>query len=224
MKSRNRVNSYAARITKMIADIEDRHHGPIDIEQVAASSSLRLLEPKRTIESRAKRSSINLVRTQHPSDTKDILKMEMEMEIRSTSDINAQDGDPLQDDVRLCLGDDLKKAQDHSQRQSWGITAGIHGLFSGWYCGLAGRKVTLRVSMAWAKGVTTGTLVRYETSCMDCIGLDCIGLVVHASLYDSSFIVLQCFLYYHSEYRDDKKDVRKSGLRDPRHCLWSCLF
>ncbi|GKC48429.1 hypothetical protein Tco_1066151, partial [Tanacetum coccineum] len=28
-----------------------------------------------------------------------------------------QDGDPLQDDVRLCLGDDLKKAQDHSQRQ-----------------------------------------------------------------------------------------------------------
>ncbi|GKC29781.1 ribonuclease H-like domain-containing protein [Tanacetum coccineum] len=28
MKSRNRVNTYAARITKMIADIEDRHHGP----------------------------------------------------------------------------------------------------------------------------------------------------------------------------------------------------
>ncbi|GJS02619.1 hypothetical protein Tco_0319127, partial [Tanacetum coccineum] len=34
-----------------------------DIEQVAVSSSLRLLEPKCTIESRAKRSSINLVRT-----------------------------------------------------------------------------------------------------------------------------------------------------------------
>ncbi|GJX62229.1 hypothetical protein Tco_0295129 [Tanacetum coccineum] len=31
---------------------------------------------------------------------------------------SAQDGDPLQDDVRLCLGDDLKKAQDHSQRQA----------------------------------------------------------------------------------------------------------
>ncbi|GJZ74523.1 hypothetical protein Tco_0638988 [Tanacetum coccineum] len=30
---------------------------------------------------------------------------------------SAQDGDPLQDDVRLCLGDVLKKAQDHSQRQ-----------------------------------------------------------------------------------------------------------
>ncbi|GJW48089.1 putative reverse transcriptase domain-containing protein [Tanacetum coccineum] len=33
----------------------------------------------------------------------------------------AQDGDPLQDDVRLCLGDDLKKAQDHSQRQVYDI-------------------------------------------------------------------------------------------------------
>ncbi|GKC28546.1 hypothetical protein Tco_1035840, partial [Tanacetum coccineum] len=30
----------------------------------------------------------------------------------------AQDGDPSQDDVRLCLDDDLKKAQDHSQRQA----------------------------------------------------------------------------------------------------------
>ncbi|GKE17065.1 hypothetical protein Tco_1424642, partial [Tanacetum coccineum] len=30
----------------------------------------------------------------------------------------AQDSDPSQDDVRLCLGDDLKKAQDHSQRQA----------------------------------------------------------------------------------------------------------
>ncbi|GKA70919.1 hypothetical protein Tco_0777058, partial [Tanacetum coccineum] len=31
---------------------------------------------------------------------------------------SAQDGDPLQDDVRLYLGDDLKKAQDHSQRHA----------------------------------------------------------------------------------------------------------
>ncbi|GJV51468.1 hypothetical protein Tco_1447209, partial [Tanacetum coccineum] len=30
---------------------------------------------------------------------------------------SAQDGDPLQDDVRLCLGNDLNKAQDHNQRQ-----------------------------------------------------------------------------------------------------------
>ncbi|GJS71046.1 hypothetical protein Tco_0703887 [Tanacetum coccineum] len=41
-----------------------------------------------------------------------------------------------------------------------GSPAGIHGLFSGRYGGLAGRMVTLRVSMAGAKGVTTGTLVR----------------------------------------------------------------
>ncbi|GJT76155.1 hypothetical protein Tco_1042880 [Tanacetum coccineum] len=33
---------------------------------------------------------------------------------------SAQDGDPSQDDVRLCLDDDLKKAQDHSQRQALG--------------------------------------------------------------------------------------------------------
>ncbi|GJZ62267.1 hypothetical protein Tco_0618404 [Tanacetum coccineum] len=149
MKSRNRVNTYAARITKMIADIEDRHHGPIDIEQVAVSSSLRLLEPKRTIESRAKRSSINLVRTQHPSETmvfhnedgnparaniKQALgylkdgdgdgnsQPHKGVKASANSDVmyfftSAQDGDPLQDDVRLCLGDDLKKAQDHSQRQ-----------------------------------------------------------------------------------------------------------
>ncbi|GJU73781.1 hypothetical protein Tco_1265186 [Tanacetum coccineum] len=30
---------------------------------------------------------------------------------------SAQDGDSLQDDVRLCLDDDLKKAQNHNQRQ-----------------------------------------------------------------------------------------------------------
>ncbi|GKA37097.1 hypothetical protein Tco_0723662 [Tanacetum coccineum] len=31
---------------------------------------------------------------------------------------SAQDGDPLQDNVRLCLGDDLKKAQDHNSVMS----------------------------------------------------------------------------------------------------------
>ncbi|GJW63747.1 ribonuclease H-like domain-containing protein [Tanacetum coccineum] len=41
------------------------------------------------------------------------LKMEMEMEIPSSGDVNAQRCDPSQDDVRLCLDDDLKKAQDH---------------------------------------------------------------------------------------------------------------
>ncbi|GJZ31327.1 hypothetical protein Tco_0576374 [Tanacetum coccineum] len=62
---RNRVSTSAVRITKMIADIEDRHHGPsdlADIEKVAVRSSLRLLKPKCTIESRAKRSSINLIK------------------------------------------------------------------------------------------------------------------------------------------------------------------
>ncbi|GKC29838.1 hypothetical protein Tco_1037132 [Tanacetum coccineum] len=33
-----------------------------------------------------------------------------------------------------------------------GSPAGIHGLFSGWYCDLANRKVTLGVSMSWANG------------------------------------------------------------------------
>ncbi|GJU09909.1 hypothetical protein Tco_1132305 [Tanacetum coccineum] len=76
-----------------------------------------------------------------------------------------------------------------------GSPAGIHGLFSGWYCGLASRKVTLGVSMAWAKGVTTGTLVRYETSCSRLPVICVIDWIC----------MLAC------EYRDDKKDVRKSG-------------
>ncbi|GKC05774.1 hypothetical protein Tco_0997384, partial [Tanacetum coccineum] len=46
---------------------------------------------------------------------------------------SAQDGDPSQDDVRLCLGDDLKKAQDHSQRQADKIAVvfiSVHQKFS----------------------------------------------------------------------------------------------
>ncbi|GJV24291.1 hypothetical protein Tco_1376986 [Tanacetum coccineum] len=78
-----------------------------------------------------------------------------------------------------------------------GSPAGIHGLFSGWYCGLAGRMVTLRVSMSWAKGVTTGTLVRYETSCSR-LPVNCVIDWIY---------MLAC------EYRDDKKDVKKSGYR-----------
>ncbi|GKC06116.1 hypothetical protein Tco_0997726, partial [Tanacetum coccineum] len=46
---------------------------------------------------------------------------------------------------------------------SGGSPAGIHGLFSGRYCGLASRMVTLRVSKARAKGVTTGTLGKGST-------------------------------------------------------------
>ncbi|GKA18405.1 hypothetical protein Tco_0698320 [Tanacetum coccineum] len=76
----------------------------------------------------AKTSSLRLRKDYRSGGSfEDILKMEKEMEIPSVkasanSDIvyfftSAQDGDPLQDDVRLCLGDDLKKAQDHNQRQ-----------------------------------------------------------------------------------------------------------
>ncbi|GJY95798.1 putative ribonuclease H-like domain-containing protein, partial [Tanacetum coccineum] len=54
----------------------------------------------------------------------DILKMEMEMEIPSTSDFNAQDGNLVQDDVRLSLSDDLKKAQDHNLEEKGVIDSG----------------------------------------------------------------------------------------------------
>ncbi|GJU32705.1 cysteine protease XCP1-like protein [Tanacetum coccineum] len=64
-----------------------------------------------------------------------------------------------------CRGEDGSVEWEREDyMKSGGSPAGIHGLFSGWYCGLASRKVTLGVSMAWAKGVTTGTLVRYEMS------------------------------------------------------------
>ncbi|GKC07299.1 hypothetical protein Tco_0998909 [Tanacetum coccineum] len=105
---------------------------------MVVSSSLRLLEPKCTIKSRAKRSSINLIRIQHPSEmmifhnedgnpTRANIKQALGrphkgVKASSNSDVmyfftSAQDGDPLQDDVRLCLSGDLKKAQDPSQRQ-----------------------------------------------------------------------------------------------------------
>ncbi|GKA17664.1 putative reverse transcriptase domain-containing protein [Tanacetum coccineum] len=93
-----------------------------------------------------------------------------------------------------------------------GSPAGIHGLFSGWYRSLAGKKVTLRVFMAWAKGVTTGTLVRYETSCSQ---LPVICVIDWICGYR-----IACM----GEYRDDKKVVREEWLDGPRHCLWSCLF
>ncbi|GJY41956.1 putative reverse transcriptase domain-containing protein [Tanacetum coccineum] len=47
-----------------------------------------------------------------------------------------------------CIG---KYTCDHKG----GSPAGIYGLFSGWYCGLARRKVTLRVSMLGLKGAVT---------------------------------------------------------------------
>ncbi|GJS37086.1 putative reverse transcriptase domain-containing protein [Tanacetum coccineum] len=47
---------------------------------------------------------------------------------------------------------------DRADESARGSPAGIDDLFCGWYCGLASRKVTLGVSMALAKGLTTGTL------------------------------------------------------------------
>ncbi|GJT63773.1 hypothetical protein Tco_1015253 [Tanacetum coccineum] len=79
--------------------------GLVDIEKVAVRFSLRSLKPKRTIESRAKRSSINLIRTlfhftyhshnvntriifvvllEHPSDTY-VFIMKMEILLEPTS-------------------------------------------------------------------------------------------------------------------------------------------
>ncbi|GJS28474.1 hypothetical protein Tco_0489094 [Tanacetum coccineum] len=60
-----------------------------ELRKVAVSSSLRLLEPKRTIESRAKRSSINLVRTQHPSET---------------MVFHNEDGNPARANIKQALG------------------------------------------------------------------------------------------------------------------------
>ncbi|GKA48046.1 hypothetical protein Tco_0741004 [Tanacetum coccineum] len=58
------------------------HSELVDIEKVAVSSSLRSLKPKRTIKSRAKRSSINLIRTlfqytclSHTVKTRNILRV-----------------------------------------------------------------------------------------------------------------------------------------------------
>ncbi|GJS13259.1 hypothetical protein Tco_0407731, partial [Tanacetum coccineum] len=116
----------------------------VDIEKVAVSSSLRSLKPKCTIENTSEtkvfhnedgnptRANIKqalvgdlcILQNQLVSTGK---KMSYErshkgVKASANSDIvyfftSAQDGDPLQDDVRLCLGDDLKKAQDHNQRQ-----------------------------------------------------------------------------------------------------------
>ncbi|GJY59617.1 zinc finger, CCHC-type containing protein [Tanacetum coccineum] len=115
MKSRNRVNSYAARITKMIADIEDRHHGP--------------KHPSETIvfhneDGNPARANIKqALGYRKDGDGDGYSQPHKGVKASANSDVmysftSAQDGNPLQDDVRLCLGDDLKKAQDHSQRQA----------------------------------------------------------------------------------------------------------
>ncbi|GKE07462.1 hypothetical protein Tco_1399480 [Tanacetum coccineum] len=113
MKSRNRVNSYAARITKMIADIEDRHHGPKHPSETivfhnedgnpARANIKQALGYRKDGDRDGKSQFLRCVKASANSDVK-------------YSFTSAQDGDLLQDDVRLCLGNDLKKAQDHSLR------------------------------------------------------------------------------------------------------------
>ncbi|GJS12414.1 retrovirus-related pol polyprotein from transposon TNT 1-94 [Tanacetum coccineum] len=106
---------------------------------VAVSSSLRLLEPKRTIESRAKRSSINLVRTQHPSETRvfhnedgnparanvkqalgSYERPHKGVKASANSDImyfftSAQDGDPLQDDPTITEEDGTIRTKKYEE-------------------------------------------------------------------------------------------------------------
>ncbi|GJV92277.1 hypothetical protein Tco_1540090 [Tanacetum coccineum] len=67
---------------------------------------------------------ILVILPEHPSDTKDHLKMEIpSVKASANSDIiffftSAQDGNRLLDDERLSLADDLKKAHDHNQNKS----------------------------------------------------------------------------------------------------------
>ncbi|GJW12482.1 putative reverse transcriptase domain-containing protein [Tanacetum coccineum] len=77
---------------------------------------------------------ILVILPEHPSETivfhnedgnpaRANIKQALGVKASANSDVmysftSAQDGNPLQDDVRLCLGDDLKKAQDHCQRQA----------------------------------------------------------------------------------------------------------
>ncbi|GJU85198.1 reverse transcriptase domain-containing protein [Tanacetum coccineum] len=115
MKSRNRVNSYAARITKMIADIEDRHHGPKHPSETIVFHN----EDGNPARANIKQALGYL----KDGDGDGNSQPHKGVKASANSDVmysftSAQDGDPLQDDVRLCLGDDLKKAQDHSQRQA----------------------------------------------------------------------------------------------------------
>ncbi|GJS97822.1 hypothetical protein Tco_0804790 [Tanacetum coccineum] len=95
----NWVNSYAARITKMIADIEDRHHGPKHPSETMVFHN----EDGNPARANIKQALGRPHKGVKASANSDIMY----------SSTSAQDGDPSQDDVRLCLGDGLKKAQDH---------------------------------------------------------------------------------------------------------------
>ncbi|GJY28513.1 hypothetical protein Tco_0404280 [Tanacetum coccineum] len=90
--TRGKAKNFITAIEKKTTDQKDLSkdlESFFDIEHVAVSSSLRFLEPKRTIESRAKRSSINLVRTQHPSET---------------MVFHNEDGNPARANIKQALG------------------------------------------------------------------------------------------------------------------------
>ncbi|GJU62433.1 ribonuclease H-like domain-containing protein [Tanacetum coccineum] len=130
-RTTNRVNSYAARITKMIADIEDSHHGHSDAMQQPSLASESFKRFLFHFSQRLNTLSINFLTPRYLKDGDGDGNSQPHKGVKASanSDVmyfftSAQDGDPSQDDVRLCLGDDLKKAQDHSQRQA--LTASRH--------------------------------------------------------------------------------------------------
>ncbi|GKG13418.1 hypothetical protein Tco_0350378, partial [Tanacetum coccineum] len=76
-----------------------------DIEKVAVSSILRLLEPKCTIESRAKRSSINLVRTHIPNSlVLRIILVILPEHPSETMVFHNEDGNPTRANIKQALG------------------------------------------------------------------------------------------------------------------------
>ncbi|GKA78673.1 hypothetical protein Tco_0785210, partial [Tanacetum coccineum] len=82
---------------------------------VAVCSSLRLLKPKGNPARANIKQALGYLKD---GDGDGNSQPHKGVKASANSDVmyfftSAQDGDPSQDDVRLCLGDDLKKAQDH---------------------------------------------------------------------------------------------------------------
>ncbi|GJZ62584.1 hypothetical protein Tco_0618721, partial [Tanacetum coccineum] len=99
-QGRNQVNTSTVRITMMIADIEESRHGPSSYKDGDSVRQVhyRMLILDQHIQRNHESSSIYQERYEHvgPQDTR------------------PQDGERSQDDdLRLDLADDLKKAQDH---------------------------------------------------------------------------------------------------------------
>ncbi|GKB18721.1 hypothetical protein Tco_0852644 [Tanacetum coccineum] len=107
--TRNRVNTYAIRNTKLLSGIEDSHHGPSDAMhnppqplKVAVCSSLRLLKPKGTIESRAIKEIIHKSRTLIPITSEGYLS------------IHNHDGNPSRSNIKQSsTKDSILQAGNH---------------------------------------------------------------------------------------------------------------